>query len=61
VILDKDFILPLKENRDITEIEALKIIYNSAIFSQLSDYKTYLYRKKWQDIYDMLQRELSKK
>jgi hypothetical protein len=51
----------LKEDRDITEIEALKIIYNSAIFSQLSDYKTYLYRKKWQDIYDMLQRELSKK
>jgi hypothetical protein len=51
----------LKKDRDITEIEALKIIYNSAIFSQLSDYKTYLYRKKWQDIYNMLQRELSYK
>jgi hypothetical protein len=50
----------LMKDRDITEIEAMKIIYNSGVFSQLSDYTTYLYRKTWQDIYEILQRELPK-
>jgi hypothetical protein len=51
----------LMKDCNITEIEAMKIVYNSNVFSELSDYTTYLYRKTWVDIYDILQREISKK
>jgi hypothetical protein len=50
----------LMKDHDITKIEAMKIVYDSDAFAQISDYKTCLYRKPWQEIYKMLQRKSNK-
>jgi hypothetical protein len=50
----------LMKDRDISTIEAMNVVYNSDIFAQLSDYTNFWYRKSWQEIYDMLKKELSK-
>lgn len=39
--------------------EAMKTIYNSAIFNQLADFSTLAYRKSWEDVYDVIKKELT--
>ncbi|MDR0790117.1 MAG: DUF3990 domain-containing protein [Bacteroidales bacterium] len=51
----------LMKDQNISAIEAMNIVYNSDIFAQLSDYSNLLYLKSWQDIYCILQKELSAK
>jgi hypothetical protein len=50
----------LIKDRDISKIEAMNIVYNSDILTQLSEYSNALYCKSWQEIYDILKNELSK-
>jgi hypothetical protein len=38
---------------------ATELFYSSDTFAKLSDYSTLLYRKPWQDIYQMLKKELN--
>jgi hypothetical protein len=51
----------LMQDQNLSTIEAMNIVYNSDIFTQLSDYSNLLYRKSWQEIYDALKKELSTK
>jgi hypothetical protein len=51
----------LMQDQNISAIEAMYIVYNSDIFTRLSDYSNLLYRKPWQEIYDILKKELSAK
>ncbi|GHT65164.1 hypothetical protein FACS189451_12870 [Bacteroidia bacterium] len=51
----------LMQDQNISTIEAMNIVYNSDIFTQLSNYSNLLYRKSWQEIYDILKKELSTK
>jgi hypothetical protein len=46
-------------DHDLSEQEATDIFYNSAVHEQLST--TMIYQKSWQEIYDMLKKELSTK
>jgi hypothetical protein len=48
----------LMQNRNISKIDAMTIVYNSDIFTQLADESTNLYLKSWQEIYDLLKIEL---
>jgi hypothetical protein len=50
----------LMRDQNISTIEAMNIVYNSDIFTQISDYSTAMYRKSWQEIYDVLTKESSK-
>jgi hypothetical protein len=43
-----------------SKIDAMKAVYDSEIFSKLSDEPTKLYLKNWQEIYELLKTELSK-
>jgi hypothetical protein len=43
----------------IEQLTAINIFYNSDIFTQLSDVNTGLYIKPWQEIYEMLKKELN--
>ncbi|MDR3110050.1 MAG: DUF3990 domain-containing protein [Planctomycetaceae bacterium] len=39
--------------------EAMKTIYNSAIFEQLADFSTLAYRKPCEEVYEMIKKELT--
>jgi len=41
------------------EETASKIFYSSGIFAQLADESTGFYKKKWQEIYELLKQELN--
>jgi hypothetical protein len=45
---------------DIDEEKAADMFYNSSVFSELSDKNTELYKKTWQEIYELLKIELKK-
>ncbi|MDR3093497.1 MAG: DUF3990 domain-containing protein [Bacteroidales bacterium] len=45
-------------DRQIDEIKAADLFYTSATFTQLADTDTKLYEKDWQEIYQMLKKEL---
>jgi hypothetical protein len=47
--------------KNIDERTASRIFYTSAVFVQLSDKNTELYKKPWQEIYEMLKKELKVK
>jgi hypothetical protein len=47
-------------DKNINETEASKLFFASATFTQLSDRTTGLYLKPWQEIYEMLKKELKK-
>jgi hypothetical protein len=51
----------LMQDLDIQKIEAMTIVYNSDIFTQLADEKTGLYLKSWQKIYELLKAEIDSK
>jgi hypothetical protein len=50
--------MQLVEDNKIAEEEAVNILYTSDTFSQLSDQGSALHLKPWQEIYEMLKREL---
>ena len=49
--------IQLMQDRNISKIDAMTIIYNSDIFAQLADETTELYLKPWREIYERLVRE----
>jgi hypothetical protein len=48
----------LMQDSNFSKIDAMTIVYNSGIFSQLADENSGLYLKPWQEIYDLLIIEL---
>ena len=51
--------ITLMQKHNISKIDAMSYVYNSDIFTQLSNSGNKLYRKPWQEIYEMLQKELN--
>ena len=49
------------QDRNILKIDAMTIVYNSDISTQLTDESTGLYLKPWQEIYELLKIELNGK
>jgi hypothetical protein len=45
--------------RKISETEASDYLFNSEVYVQLTDISTNLYKKKWQEIYKMLNKEMN--
>jgi hypothetical protein len=45
-------------DKGLNEVEATDLFYTSKTFTRLADETTKLYLKSWQDIYQMLLREL---
>ncbi len=43
---------------NIDEVKATEAFYASKTFTQLATFSTELYKKDWQEIYEMLQKEL---
>ena len=52
--------LQLIEDLNVKEEEATDILYSSNIFAQFANENTRLYKKSWQEIYEMLRQELKK-
>ena len=50
----------LMQDRNISKIDAMTIVYHSDIFAKISDETTSLYLKPWQEIYEILKKELHK-
>lgn len=48
----------LMQDRNISKIDAMTIVYNSDIFAKINDDETYIHQKSWQEIYEMLRLEL---
>jgi hypothetical protein len=48
----------LIRDKSIAEPESIGLIYTSATFAQLSDLKTGLHKKTWQEVYELLKLEL---
>jgi hypothetical protein len=51
----------LMQERNISKINAMTIVYNSDISTQLADENTGLYLKPWQEVYELLKVELNNK
>ena len=47
--------------RGIDELQATDLFYNSKTFTNLAEKSTKLYEKEWQEIYEILKKELSQK
>ena len=45
-------------DNQIDEMQATDIFYNSETFAQLADESTKSYKRTWQEIYEMLKKEL---
>ena len=56
--IDSEVILSMMENYGMTELEATDIYYTSKTYTLLTDETTELYKKTWQEIYELLQDEL---
>jgi len=59
-LISQPVISALIADRQIDEITAAELFYNSTVFTQLADENTELYLKLWTEIYEMLKKELSK-
>ena len=57
--ISEPLIKTLMFERNIGEIQATDIFYTSGVFAKLSDKSTELYKKSWQEIYEMLKQELN--
>jgi hypothetical protein len=44
--------------QNISDVEAYQLIYESAIVDELFDESTGLYNKSWQEIYEILKKEI---
>ena len=56
--ISEPLIETLMLDKNMNEINATDIFYTSKTFTQLSDESTKLYKKSWQEIYEMLTKEL---
>ncbi|GHT18339.1 hypothetical protein FACS189429_4690 [Bacteroidia bacterium] len=56
--IDNEIIKSLVQDFNINELKALSIYYKSQTYTQLSDETTKFYQKPWQEIYEMLKKEL---
>ncbi|MDR3297184.1 MAG: DUF3990 domain-containing protein [Prevotellaceae bacterium] len=56
--IGKEVLTALVAERDLQEDSAADLFYRSATFAQLADFLNNLYQKTWQEIYEMLQREM---
>ena len=45
-------------DNEVNELQAADLFYNSKTFTQLADESTKLYEKPWQEIYEMLKKEI---
>ena len=59
--ISRPIIEKLIAEQNIDKYAAADMLYNSKIFSGLSDKTTELYQKQWTEIYDMLKIELNLK
>jgi hypothetical protein len=57
IMISEPIIERLMLDLDIDEDKATDVFYTSKIFSQLADETTEVYKKKWQEIYEMLLNE----
>jgi hypothetical protein len=55
--IGKEIVMFLVTEYHLEAQHAADIFYNSATFSRLNDFTTNLYKKPWQDIYEMLKQE----
>jgi hypothetical protein len=58
--IDDLLIEQLMIDNQIDEIDASDLYYQSKTFGQLSDENTELYKRSWQEIYEMLKKEIEK-
>jgi hypothetical protein len=56
--IDNDVVQALMSDYGIDELEATKLYYISNIYSRLANENTEYYKKSWQEIYEMLKKEL---
>jgi len=56
--MDDEVVRALMIDRNINEMEAVDLYYTSKTYTQLADESTKLYEKPWQEIYEMLKKEL---
>jgi hypothetical protein len=57
ITVSEPLIETLMLEKNIDEKVASRIFYTSATFLKLSDKNTALYKKSWQEIYEMLKKE----
>ena len=55
--IDNDIVNALMTDFALSELEATKMYYKSKTYTQLADEITELYKKSWQEIYEMLKAE----
>ena len=48
-------------DNQIDATDASDLFYNSELFENLSDKSTQLYKKPWQEIYEILQKEIERR
>ena len=56
--IGKQIVEKLMLDNNIDELQATDLLYNSNTFTQLADESTKLYEKSWQEICEMLKKEL---
>ena len=56
--ISRPIIEKLITEQNVDKYDATDMLYNSKIFSKLSDKTTQLYKKQWEDIYEMLKIEM---
>jgi len=59
--IDYDVVKALMLDYQKTEVKALDIYYTSKTYSLLADEATELYKKTWQEVYELLKQELNNK
>jgi len=57
--ISRPIIEKLISEQNLDKYDAADLLYNSKIFSNLSDKTTELYKKQWTEIYNMLKTELN--
>jgi len=56
--MDEEIVNALMIDYEFNETEAIDIYYTSNTYTQLADESTELYKKTWQEIYEMLKKEI---
>jgi hypothetical protein len=56
--ISENIVEKLIVDRDIPELEATDWFYSSNVYTKLADKTTKFYEKSWQEIYEMLEKEL---
>jgi hypothetical protein len=58
VRINEAIVEKLMTDNQIDELEASDLYYQSKTFAQLSDERTGLYKRSWQEVYEMLKNEI---